>query len=62
MQATCRKSGPNFLPVIVHDNGRRETLYGPPLSSECIARKYAQLEINLRALRRKDTYVLALFS
>lgn len=52
MKATYRKSGMNYMSVILHDDGRRETLEGPPLVNIIAAKKYAQLEINDRKNRR----------
>lgn len=45
MTATYRKSGDNYLPVIKHTDGRKETLYGSPLASIKRAKEYARFEI-----------------
>jgi hypothetical protein len=48
MKPTYTKSGVNYLPVIVHNDGRREILYGPPLANGITATKYAALTIHER--------------
>jgi len=53
MRPTFTKSGPNYLPVIAHENGKKEVLYGPPLTNGITATKYAALTILDR--RRKPS-------
>jgi len=48
MRATYTKSGDNFFPVIVYDDGRRETIWGDPLVNRKTAVKFADLEIRDR--------------
>ena len=48
MKATYRKSGDNYLSVILHSDGRRETTEGPALANIQTALKYARLEIHDR--------------
>jgi len=45
MKASYKKSLDNYLPVIVHADGRRETLYGAPLVTIKRAKEYARFEI-----------------
>lgn len=51
-RATWAKAGGNFLPALVHVNGRREVLYGPPLATRRTALKYALLELRGRLARK----------
>lgn len=53
MTPTYRKSRHlhGYLPVIKHEDGRAETLYGPPLTNGITATKYAAIEIRDRTLR-----------
>lgn len=46
MQASYKKSGSNYLPVILHASGRKEVLWGNPLCTIASARKYAELTIH----------------
>jgi len=55
MKASSRKIGMNYLPVIIHLNNRKETLYGEPLVNPQTARKYAQTEINTRSTHNEHT-------
>ena len=53
MRPTFTKSGTYqglavYMPVIVHDDGRREVLPGDPLANGITATKYAALEVNAR--------------
>ena len=48
MRSTFTKAGFNYLPVIVHADGKREVLYGDPLANGITATKYAALEIQQR--------------
>lgn len=52
MRPTFRKSGFNYLPVIDHGNGKKETIYGPPLANGITATKYAALEIRDRLAKK----------
>lgn len=45
MKPSFKKSGFNFLPVIIHEGGKRETVHGEPLATAATARKYAALHI-----------------
>ncbi len=45
MHPTFTKAGFDYLPVIVHPDGRREILYGDPLANKIMATKYAALTI-----------------
>lgn len=45
MTATYKKNGDNFLPVIKHTDGQKETLHGSPLATIRRAKEYAQFEI-----------------
>jgi hypothetical protein len=46
MKPSFKKSGFNFLPVIIHEGGRRETLSeGGPVCTRAAAIKYARLHI-----------------
>lgn len=53
MKPSFKKSGFNFLPVIIHKDGRRETVHGEPLATAATARKYAALHIADRLRARK---------
>lgn len=48
MKASATRTNDNYLPVILHANGKREILFGPPLVNKKTAIKYAQIEINSR--------------
>lgn len=48
MRPTFTKSGSHYLPVIAHADGRKEVIYGPPLTNGITATKYAALEIRDR--------------
>jgi len=48
MKASYKKSGDNYLPVIIHTTGERETRHGDQLVTIATAKKYAQIEINRR--------------
>jgi len=48
MAPSYRKSGIDFLPVILHSTGKKEVLYGDKLATIQTAKKYAQIEINRR--------------
>lgn len=56
MRPSYKKSGFNFLPVIIHENGRRETLNGEPLANIKTAKYYARLEIADRRNRGTMKY------
>ena len=43
---TARRAGFNWLPAIRYPGGIVKVIYGPPLPTAAIAKKYAQLEIN----------------
>lgn len=46
MKPSFKKSGFNFLPVIIHEDGRREVMHeGGPLASRADALKYARWHI-----------------
>ena len=45
MKPSYCKAGLNYLPVITHDNGKREQLFGSPLVNIGTAKKYAAMEI-----------------
>lgn len=45
MKPSYCKSGMNYLPVIIHEDGNRETLFGPPCANIPVAKKYAACEI-----------------
>ena len=45
MRPTYAHAGDNYLPAIIHDDGRREIIYGDPLATIATARKYASLHI-----------------
>ena len=45
--ASYRKSGMDYLPVIVNGK-KRETIFGSPLATIATAKKFAQMEINER--------------
>jgi hypothetical protein len=55
MNASARLSGRNWLPLIVHTSGAHEVLSGPPLVNRKTALKYAQLEINSRHARGRQS-------
>ena len=59
MRPTFTKQGFNYMPVIVHEDGRKEILPGPPLSNGITATKYAALEVRDRWLRTQDKQVPA---
>lgn len=48
MRASYSIVNDNYMPCIVHLDGRRETIAGPPLAMRRSAIKYAQIEINRR--------------
>jgi hypothetical protein len=48
MKPTYTKEGETYQPAIKHDNGKKETLWGPPLVSKERALFYAQVAINER--------------
>jgi hypothetical protein len=48
MTASYIKAGINYLPAIIHPDGRRETLHGDPLATIAKARFYARLELAAR--------------
>jgi hypothetical protein len=48
MTAAYTKEGEYYQPAIKHDDGRKETLWGPPLVTKERALYYAQVEINER--------------
>ncbi|MDT8337444.1 MAG: hypothetical protein RQ856_06435 [Candidatus Izemoplasmatales bacterium] len=48
MKASATKTGDNWLPVVLHDDGKKETIPGDPLVTKGTAVKYAQLVINER--------------
>jgi hypothetical protein len=48
MTASARRYFDNWLPVIIHEDGRKETLHGSPLVNKATAKKYAQVAINER--------------
>ena len=50
MTATYVKSVFNYLPAIKHADGRKEILYGPPISSIKRAKQYARFEIYSRKI------------
>jgi hypothetical protein len=58
MIASYRKSGMNYQPVIIHADGRKETLYGDPLATKEAALKYARLLIHdkMNGARRNPPY------
>ena len=45
MKASYTSAGSNFLPVIIHNDGRREAVFGDPLATRKAARFYAGLHI-----------------
>jgi hypothetical protein len=51
MRPTYTKQGDYYMPVIVHDNGQREVIPGPPLSTSKTATKYAALELHDRRVK-----------
>ena len=51
MRPSYTKSGFNYLPVIVHDDGKREVLHGDPLANGITATKYAALAIHDRQFK-----------
>jgi hypothetical protein len=51
MRPTYTKQGDYYMPVIVHDDGRREMIPGPPLSNRKTATKYAALELQDRQVK-----------
>lgn len=58
MRPTYTKLGEHYLPVIMHEDGKREVLYGPPLHNGITATKYAAMELRDRYFtierRRKE--------
>ena len=52
MTATYVKSGFNYLPVIKHVDGRKEILYGQPISSIKRAKECARFEIYSRKINK----------
>lgn len=52
MRPTFTKVGFNYMPVIVHADGRREIVAGPPLANGITATKYAALTIADRRIGR----------
>ena len=54
MRPTWTKSGFHYLPIIAHDDGRKEIVHGPPLTNGITATKYAALEIQDRIKRQAN--------
>lgn len=61
-KASYQKSGDNYLPVIIHEDGKKEVLQGDPLATMATAKRYAQYEIVDRCqwLIRKQTCNVAI--
>ena len=59
MRASSQKAGDNFLPVIVHADGLRETVHGDPLATRKAAVRYAKLHIADRMADASSRYATA---
>ena len=55
MKPSYTRAGANYLPAIIHDDGRKETIFGDPVATRAEALKYARLHIidrNVATFRR----------